>query len=180
MIAFLANKFLKGTLVTKDSGPRLQFAKEAVDAIQVVLQIGNRFKTISRQLMHRHGGRATLAVNDEYDFQDLFHALLRLFFDDVRGEEWTPSYAGGNKRTDFLVPAHSIAIELKHSRPTMTAKDLGDQLVVDITNYKAHPSVRIIVCLVFDPDGHIVNPAGIEADLTGINDGYTVTTKILT
>jgi hypothetical protein len=180
LIAFLANKFLKGTLETKDSGPRVQFAKEAVDAIQVVLQIGDRFKTVSRQLKHRHGGRATLEIKDEYDFQDLFHALLRLFFDDVRAEEWTPSYAGGNKRTDFLVPAHSLAIELKHSRASMSSKDLGDQLVIDIANYKTHPSVRIIVSLVFDPEGHIVNPAGIEADLTGIKDGYTVVTRILT
>jgi hypothetical protein len=180
LIGFLANRFLKGTLETKDSGPRLQFAKEAVDAIQVVLQIGERFKTVSRQLKHRHGSRPTLEINDEYDFQDLFHGLLRLFFDDVRAEEWTPSYAGGNKRTDFLVPAHSIAIELKHSRPSMTTKDLGDQLVVDIVNYKAHPSVRIIICLVFDPTGHIVNPVGIESDVSGIRDGYTVVTKILT
>lgn len=179
MIAFLATKFLKGTLETKISGPRVQFAKEAVDAIQVVLQIGGRFKTVSRQLRQRHSNRDTLEVKDEYDFQDLFHALLRLFFDDVRAEEWTPSYAGGNKRTDFLVPAHSLAIELKHSRRSMTTKDLGDQLVIDIANYKAHPSVRIIVCLVFDPDGYVVNPAGIEADLTGVRDGYTVTTRIL-
>jgi hypothetical protein len=40
--------------------------------------------------------------------------------------------------------------------------------------------VRIIVCLVFDPDGHIANPAGIEKDLTGVKDGYTTVTKILT
>lgn len=180
LIGFLAKKFLKGTLETKDSGPRLQFAKEAVDAIQVVLQIGDRFKVVSRQLKHRHAGRATLEIKDEYDFQDLFHALLRIFFDDVRAEEWTPSYAGGNKRTDFLVPAHSLAIELKHARASMSSKDLGDQLVVDIANYKSHPSVRIIVALVFDPEGFIINPAGIEADLTVIKDGYTIVTKILT
>lgn len=61
----------------------------------------------------------------------------------------------------------------------MTTKDLGDQLVIDIANYKTHASVRILVCLVFDPDGHIINPAGIETDLTGVGDGYTVTTRIL-
>jgi hypothetical protein len=180
LIGFLAKKFLKGTLETKNSGPRVQFANEAVDAVQVVLQIGDRFKAVSRQLKHRHAGRATLEIKDEYDFQDLFHTLLRLFFDDVRAEEWTPSYAGGNKRTDFLLPAYSVAIELKHSRASMSSKELGEQLVVDIANYQSHPSVRIIVALVFDPEGYIVNPAGIEADLTVIKDGYPIVTKILT
>ena len=179
LIAYLGTRFLNGLLETNSSGPRVSFANEVVDAVQVVLRIGERFKTVSRQLTHRHAKRPTLEITDEYDFQDLFHGLLRLFFDDVRAEEWTPSYAGGNKRTDFLIPAHSLAIELKHSRPSMTTKDLGEQLVVDIVNYKAHPSVRIIVCLVFDPEGHVINPAGIEKDLNGVKDGYTTVTKIL-
>ena len=145
-----------------------------------MLELGNRFKAVSRQLRHRHASRSTIEIKDEYDFQDLFHALLRVFFEDVRAEEWTPSYAGGNKRTDFLIPAHNIAIELKHSRASMSTKDLGDQLVVDIVNYKTHPSVRIIVCLVFDPEGYIINPAGIEKDLSGVNNGYIIAAKILT
>ena len=44
----------------------------------------------------RHGGRNTLDVRDEYDVQDLLHALLKMFFKDVRSEEWTPSYAGAS------------------------------------------------------------------------------------
>ena len=32
-----------------------------------------------------------LSVTDEYDVQDLFHAILLLHFDDVRAEEVTPS-----------------------------------------------------------------------------------------
>lgn len=179
LITSLGRKFFDGSLETKTSGPRVQFANELVDAIQILLWIGKRFKTVSAQLRQRHAGRETLVIQDEYDFQDLFHTLLRLFFDDVRPEEWTPDYAGGNKRMDFLIPAHSVAVELKHARASMTTKDLGDQLVVDIANYKKHPAVRIIVCLVFDPQGYITNPAGLETDLTCIQDGYSIVTKIL-
>jgi REase_DpnII-MboI len=32
-------------------------------------------------------------IKDEYDVQDLLHAILRAFFDDVRPEEFVPSYA---------------------------------------------------------------------------------------
>jgi REase_DpnII-MboI len=178
-IKMLLDKFRDGSLETKHSGPKIKFAGEKIDAVKTIIELSQRFKVISRQLKKRHAARPTLEINDEYDFQDLFNTLLKVFFDDVRAEEWTPSYAGGNKRTDFLLPEFGTAIELKHSRPTMSQKDLGDQLVIDIENYKQHPSVRIIVCLVIDYDGYILNPTGIERDVTYVKDKYSVITKIL-
>jgi hypothetical protein len=54
-------------------------------------------------MRHRYSERPTLEVEDEYDTQDLFHALLAIDFDDIRREEWTPSYAGGQLEwTSFL------------------------------------------------------------------------------
>jgi hypothetical protein len=177
-IKLFFTKFREGSLETKHSGPKLKFAGEKIDAVKIIIELSQRFKIISRQLKNRHAQRPTLEINDEYDFQDLFNSLLKVFFDDVRAEEWTPSYAGGNKRTDFLLPEFGIAIELKHSRASMSQKDLGDQLVIDIENYKRHPSVRIIICLVIDYENHILNPAGIERDITYVKDKYSVVTKI--
>lgn len=65
------------------------------DALGKIELIASRFHTVARQLRQRHSNRTTLTISDEYDVQDLFHALLRLFFDDIREEEWTPGYAGG-------------------------------------------------------------------------------------
>jgi hypothetical protein len=62
----------------------------------------NKFHLIARQLRKRHDNRQTLIIGDEYDVQDLFHGLLRIFFDDIRPEEYTPSYAGKSSRMDFL------------------------------------------------------------------------------
>lgn len=62
----------------------------------------------------------------------------------------------------------------------MSSKDLGGQFLVDIANYKKHPSVRITICLIFDYEGYIVNPTGIEKDLTYIKDKYSIVTKVLT
>jgi hypothetical protein len=117
-------------------------------------------------------------ITDEHDVQDLFHSLLLVFFRDVRAEEWTPSYAGGNKRIDFLLPEYRLAVELKNSRPSMTAKTVGDELTVDIANYKIHPSVSHLVCLVFDSGGHLANPRGIERDLSSFTDGLSTTVRI--
>jgi REase_DpnII-MboI len=68
----------------------------------VIFMLAERFHGVVRQLRERHDSRPTLAVADEYDVQDLFHALLSIYFDDIRAEEWAPSYAGGASRMDFL------------------------------------------------------------------------------
>ena len=179
LLAFLAKRLLDGTLQTKGSGPYLPFAATRIDSIKTVMEIGERFRDVSRQLARRHQGRDTLIVKDEYDAQDLFHALRRIFFRDVRPEEWTPTYAGSGKRIDFLLPEYRLAVELKHSRPSMTAKNVGDELTIDIANYRQHSTVSHLVCLVFDEGGHLANPRGIERDLTAFHDRLNVTVRIL-
>jgi hypothetical protein len=66
---------------------------------------------------------------------------------------------------DFVLPEFDLAVELKHSRPSMTAKSLGEELVVDVARYGQRPDVRHLVCLVFDHDGRLDNPRGLERDL---------------
>jgi hypothetical protein len=60
-----------------------------------------RFNQVAGQPARRHDDRATLVISDEYDVQDLLHAILTGLFDDVRAEEGTPSYGGGAGRMDF-------------------------------------------------------------------------------
>ncbi len=140
----------------------------------IVQNICNRFNTVVRQLRRRYDNRKTLDVKDEYDVQDLLHALLRLYFDDVRAEEYTPSYAGGASRVDFLIKKEQIVIEVKKTRSTLKDKHVGEQLVIDINRYRGHPNCKFLFCFVYDPDGYINNPAGLEADLSRIHDGLQV------
>lgn len=93
-------------------------------------------------MRRRHSSRSTLEVTDEYDVQDLLNAILRLHFDDVRPEEWTPSYAGGNNRMDFLLKDDEISIEVKMTRDGLKDKELGEQLIIDIAKYKEHPNCK--------------------------------------
>jgi len=179
LIAFLSQRLLDGTLETNNGGRFVPFASAAIDSIQIVLSLGQRFRDVERQLKRRHAGRNTLLVNDEYDAQDLMHALLRVFFSDVRKEEWTPSYAGGSSRIDFLVPEYKLAIELKHGRPSMKKADVGAQLAVDVERYHKHPDVKHLVCLVFDFEGTIENPREVERDLGKPSDRMSVTVRVL-
>ena len=76
-----------------------------------LLRVFGRFHAVATGLRRRYDNRPTLDVADEYDVQDLVHALLRLFFDDVRPEEHTPSYAGKSTRMDFLLKNEGVVVD---------------------------------------------------------------------
>lgn len=149
-------------------------AVTAPERIEALYRIGERFHLVAKQLRVRRQDRPTLDITDEYDVQDLFHALLRIPFDDVRPEEWSPSYAGGSSRMDFLLPEIEAVVEIKKSRAGLGARELGEQLIIDIAKYKQHPNCRTLFCFVYDPDGRINNPRGIENDLNAEQDELKV------
>jgi hypothetical protein len=138
-----------------------------------------RFHLVAQQLKKGHGGRVILWITDEYDVQDLLNALLRIEFDDIRPEEWTPSYAGKCARMDFLLKRQRIVIEVKKSREGLADKEIGDQLLVDIARYKNHPDCSTLVCFVYDPDHRVNNPAGLKHDLEALSsEGLAVAVYI--
>jgi REase_DpnII-MboI len=132
LLCFLTKRLVDGMLETRHGGQRLEFAGSSIDSVALVVTIGTRMLDVQRQLALRHDKRPTLTVADEYDAQDLFNSLLRVFFDDIRREEWTPSYAAKSARIDFVLPRSKLGVELKYARGSMTAKSLSDELIVDI------------------------------------------------
>lgn len=124
-----------------------------------------RFHRVARQLRDRHDARPTLEINDEYDIQDLIHALLKIDFEDIRPEEWAPSYAGGSSRMDFLLKQEKVVLEIKKASSSLTEKQIGEQLIIDIQRYRGHPECKTLVCFIYDPEGKIGNPSGLITDL---------------
>lgn len=141
-------------------------AVTALPASDTLSRICTRFPLIVRQMRHRHSDRPTLDVEDEYDVQDLLHGVLHLFFNDVRPEEVAPSYAGKSTRMDFLLKDESIVIEAKMTRRGLGAREVGEQLILDINYYQAHPNCKQLYCLVYDPEHRVKNPRGLENDLS--------------
>lgn len=147
---------------------------EKKDIVGSVVELCSRFPLVVRQLRHRHANRPTLEVKDEYDVQDLLHGILHLYFDDIRPEEWTPSYAGGSARMDFLLKREQTVIEVKKTREGLAAREVGDQLLIDIQRYQSHQNCKTLVCLVYDPEHRIANPRGLEDDLSCDKSGIRV------
>lgn len=143
-------------------------------SVDRLVRLCRRFPIFARQLQKRHGGRAPFAIADEYDVQDLMHGLLRVEFDDVRPEVWTPNYAGKSSRMDFLIKREQMILEVKMTRDGLGAKELGDQLIIDIQRYKEYPDCGKLICFVFDPEHRVMNPAELEDDLSKVHSNLDV------
>lgn len=165
IIGELFLKFFNGTIKTASSPGVVGFAGSRLDAAKTVKQIADNFVLVQRGLRKHPRGKTTIEFKDEWDDQYLFKALLRLFFDDVRDEDYIPSYAGANSRIDYLLPAYGIGVELKHASSSLTQKEVGEQLIVDRDRYKEQGKIGHLICVVFDPGGWIDNPRGLESDL---------------
>jgi hypothetical protein len=165
----LAKRFL-GQVEIQMSHSLSANASPASDLLDSVKLICSRFHLAAKQLQERHDHRSTLEIKDEYDVQDLLHVLLRVHYDDIRPEEWTPSYAGSASRMDFLLKSEQIVIEAKITRPGRANKEIANELTIDAARYRTYQDCSSLVCLVYDPSGLIKNPRGFELDLARLSD----------
>jgi hypothetical protein len=131
-----------------------------------------KFHSVALEINHRHDGRNSLEITDEYDVQDLLRGLLKIYFDDVRDEEYTPSYGGGCARMDLLLKKEQIVIETKMLRKSLTQRKVRDELIIDKAHYRVHPDCKKLYCLVYDPQEKIKNPRGFETDLSDRVNGF--------
>jgi hypothetical protein len=128
--------------------------------VDVIKKIGDRFHIAAKELS-RNG---LLSLNNESDVQRLFHALLSVFFDDIRDENAVPDRMGASGRIDFYLPKEGIGIETKMTRKGLNRKKLGEELLTDISRYKALKGCEFLYCFVYDPAQNIRNPRGFEID----------------
>jgi len=148
--------------------------RNGVAPSEIIRQICQRFHLIAQQLKNRRAGQAPLLMEDEYDVQYLMHGLLKLHFDDVRPEEWCPSYAGRAARVDFLLKAEQVVVETKMTRKGLDDRKLGEELTLDKAKYRTNKDCRTLVCFVYDPDGYCKNPTALERDLAESGPDFKV------
>ncbi|MFI9511036.1 hypothetical protein [Nocardia sp. NPDC052566] len=132
------------------------------DELEAMLQ---NFAQFVRTMQMSKRSNIQVSVETEFDLQPLVEAVLRLHYGDVRSEEYVPSYGGANSRVDFYLRAHGIMVETKMTRRGLRDKEIGDELIIDMARYRRHPDCRAVLALIYDPDGWLTNPEGIEHDL---------------
>jgi hypothetical protein len=54
-----------------------------------------------------------------------------------------------------------------HMRAGLADREIGEQLLIDIGEYRSHPDCKTRVCFVYDPKLLIRNAVALEDDLSG-------------
>ena len=142
--------------------------------LEILQDIFERFNRFYLQTRQRYNNREPLfSITDEYDIQDIVHALLKLHFDDIRPEDYIPEHAGSKSKIDFLLKKEKILIEIKITSEKLDANKLGKQLRDDIPHYKNHPDCKYIIFFIYDPLTIINNRKGFISDIEGMCDNST-------
>jgi hypothetical protein len=136
------------------------------DTIGRLRKICSAFHRVTRQLRQRRDERPTLEVEDERDVLDLLQTLLCIEYDNIEVEEWTPTYANGSTRTDLWLKDEGVVIIAKKTKQGIGVKALTHQISVDFEQYGTHPDCKLMFCFIYDPEGRIGHPKGLEGDLT--------------
>jgi hypothetical protein len=172
--ASTARQTAKGTYGLHPFGMAESVDIHAALRMSRVDQLGDRFHRAALKFGSSRTGSSVFAINNEYDVQTLMHALLATRFDDIRPEEWTPSYAGKSSRTDFLLKRELVVVETKMMRDGLNDARLADELIIDTDRYNC----KALFCFVYDPEHRLKNPSGLEADLSRRTDGLLVRIQI--
>ncbi|HEX3557025.1 MAG TPA: hypothetical protein VIA62_27695 [Thermoanaerobaculia bacterium] len=137
-------------------------------ALEYVLGVIDTFPTCADILAARGRERPPFVINDEYDVQDLFHALVRPGVPDLVPEDTTPKLAGKWSRLDFTSKATRIGFEIKHVKSIRHAATVREEILIDEATYHEHPYIDTIVAFISDPHRHISNASrpAFERDLS--------------
>jgi len=177
LMAFSSHGKLHSIIERLELYPEIQIdahVKTRENSVTLLDRLANGFHSLVSQLTEGQQANQSFFIADEHNLQNLFLALLKVFWDDVRPEEPTPSYAGKSSRADFLIKSQQIMVELKMTRRGLADKKIGDELIIDIDRYKKHPDCKTLFCFVYDPGLRLKNAFGIEDDLSGKREGIDV------
>ena len=77
-------------------------------------------------------------------------------------------------RTTFLLNHDRLAFAVKKTRTGLSRKDLTEQLRADADRYRARGRCTQLLCFIYDPEGRIGNPRGLENELASSTEHFTV------
>jgi REase_DpnII-MboI len=146
--------------------PPASLARRA--ALEYVLDVIDTFPTAASILATRARNRAPFMISDEYDVQDLFHALVYPGVPDIVPEDTTPKLAGKWSRLDFTSKATRLGFEIKHLKTAGHAATVREELLIDEATYQEHPYLDTVVAFISDPHSYIpyASRPAFESDLS--------------
>lgn len=98
------------------------------------------------------------SIENEYDVQRLLYSWLLPVFPETRVEV-SQDNGYSEMKPDIYLEKYNLAIEVKCTRPSMTERQLTEELGADCFHYKT----RTLYIFIYDKVGMIKNPAAYKA-----------------
>lgn len=153
----------KADLIPIDENIKIEVTE--INHTKNIINIMKWFHKCAQELRHRHSNRETIILNDEYDVQDLLISILKIFYSDVRPEDYSPSSAWWNSRIDIVLPNEDIIIETKMTSERLKDKEAWEQIAIDIVRYQNHPNYKTMIVFIYDKWDFIRNKRWLIQDL---------------
>jgi hypothetical protein len=120
--------------------------------VAIVERLCRRLPQAVRILANRQRkGKAQYEISDEYDVQDLLHALLRAYLKYSVQEDPIPKAAGTRfGRADISIQDLGVLIEVKYVRGPDDQRKIFDQFSQDLVLYAQWPYLRMLLLLIYN------------------------------
>jgi hypothetical protein len=130
--------------------------------VGLILRLCKRLPAAARILAKRRKGKAPFEICDEYDAQDLLHAVLRAYLKYSIHEEPLAKVGGAHAgRADVAIEQLGTVIELKFVHGPDDQKRIVDEFSNDLLLYTKWPHLKHFVYLVYNsPD--LRDPEALE------------------
>jgi len=131
--------------------------------VNLIEQICKRVPNAARILFNRQRkDKAPFVVEDEYDVQDLLHAILRAYLKYSVQEDPLPKVAGTkSSRADISIEELGILIEVKFVRGPDDQKRIFHEFSQDLVVYTSWSSLRILLFMIYNSDD-LRDPEALE------------------
>ncbi|PFK67053.1 hypothetical protein COJ21_24365 [Priestia megaterium] len=121
----------------------------------------------------------TIKINDEYDFQNLIHLLLRSVFPTIQPENKVCIIDGNIKIGDFGIGNNKVVIEAKYIKDT-SSKNAVMKTIEGLGNfYKSNPNVQLLVFLVLYEPTVSIDPFYLEGIFKNRNAAPPIFVKFI-
>jgi hypothetical protein len=148
-----------GRLVPFENGTdftnQLLFATDDVSApapsVALLLQLCERLPQAARFLASRRAGKQPYKIVDEYDVQDLLHAVIRTYFKYSIDEEPLGKVGGARSaRADLALPDINTLIEVKFVRGPKDQQRIVEEFAQDLLLYTAWAPLQTFIYMIYN------------------------------
>lgn len=137
--------------------------------IELLLRVCSRLPDAARALASRRKGKMPFKIEDEYDAQDLLHALVRGYFKySITEEPMGRVGAGQSSRADLAMEELGVLIEVKYVRGPKDQSRIVEELAHDLLLYSKWAPLETFIYLVVN-GRDLRDPEALER-LSGANE----------